>query len=117
MSIETEYQERQFYLIAKVRGQWTERAARHVIEEVRAEARARGFTRVLLDVRELSAPDTEMTRFHTGKQIAQSWRPPLKVAALAEPGLINRFAETVATNRGARFVVFSDEAAAHHWLL
>jgi hypothetical protein len=58
-----------------------------------------------------------MTRFYSGKDIADILRPPLKVAAFAKEELINHFAENVAINRGAIFAVFTDEDAALRWLL
>jgi hypothetical protein len=117
MKLETHYRETPGYLVARVSGHWMEWNAKDAIEEVSEEASRRGLTKILLDLRDLSGPDTEMTRFYSGEHIAKMWRPPLKVAAVAKAELINRFAENVAKNRGALFSVFSDEESALHWLL
>ncbi|MEQ8790947.1 MAG: hypothetical protein RIC55_32085 [Pirellulaceae bacterium] len=117
MSIEVAYHDRPGYLFVEARGEWRLDDTRREIENIRREADRRGYTRLLVDSRELSAPDTEMTRFYTGEHIAEFWRRPLKVASLALPEIINNFAENVAVNRGAHYAVFTDEQAAIDWLL
>jgi hypothetical protein len=117
MRLETHYRETPGYLVAKISGSWMEQNAKDAIEEVSGEARRRGLTKVLLDLSDLSGPDTEMTRFYSGEHIAKMWRPPLRVAAVGPAELINRFAENVAKNRGALFSLFTDEESALRWLL
>jgi hypothetical protein len=117
MSIEVHYHDRPGYLYVEAKGQWVLEDARQQIEKAREEADRRGCTRVLVDARELSAPNSELTRFYTGVHIAKVWRRPFKLASLARPEVINKFAENVAVNRGAHYAVFADEQAALDWLL
>ena len=117
MSIEIRYQEKSGYLMVEAHGQWTEYAAREQIDAVRYIAYIRRFTRLLLDVRDLSSPASDVTRFFTGEHIAEVLPPPFRVAALARYEFNNSFSETVAVNQGAYLTVFADEKAALQWLL
>jgi len=117
MSVEAQYQEKSGYLLVILNGQWTEDAARQVIDKTKDEAKARGFTRLLMDVRELLPPANEMARFFTGEYIARILRAPFRTATLSQPELINRFAENIAVNRGAHLAAFTDLDAALKWLL
>ena len=116
MSDRPAYREAEGCLIVNVSGAWDADAARKRLEAVRKQADERGLTRILLDTRGLLPPASETTRFMTGEHIARIFRPPLRVAALARPEMINRFVENTAWNRGAIFAVFSDEAEALEWL-
>jgi hypothetical protein len=88
------------------------------MEAVRDRATEIGVTRVLIDCRELAVPRDTLTRFSMGEYIAEFWRPPVKVAALAGEAMVNdKFAEIVAVNRGAWFAVFLDEESAMQWLM
>ena len=91
--------------------------ARRVIDEVHGEATKRGHVRLLFDLRNWLAPDTELTRFFSGLHLAKALPPPFKVAAFAFPEAINRLGENAAVNRGALFRIFSDEQSALHWLM
>lgn len=117
MKIVTEFAERDGHLLVKARGPWTATLAATMIDEMRDEARRRGFHRILLDLRELSRPASEMTRFWTGEYLSGVLKAPFKVAAFAHPESINKFGETVARNRGANFGIFPDEHAASDWLM
>jgi hypothetical protein len=115
--MEVRYKECSGYLLVKVYGQWDEFAAKEEIEALREEADLRGITRLLLDVRNMQPPESQMTRLATGEHIAKIWPRPFKVVALADPELIDGFTENVAVSRGALFTVFSEEIAALEWLL
>ncbi len=104
------------YLLVEVRGEWTEAATQQALYAIKAEADRLGSQRLLLDLRGLSRPATEMVRFWSGRYLAQILPYPFKVAAFAKPELINKFGETVAVNRGAWFQVFPDEQRAVQWL-
>jgi hypothetical protein len=115
--MEVRYKECPGYLLVKVYGQWEELDAKEEIEALREEANKRGITRLLLDVRSMTAPESQAIRFATGEHIAKIWPPPFKVVALADPELKDGFTENVAVTRGAVFTVVTDEAAAIHWLM
>lgn len=74
-------------------------------------------TLILIDAFGLSAPKREFDRFLVGEAIAELLPQPMKVAALSRAELINKFAENTAVNRGARFLVCSNEDEALQWLL
>lgn len=117
MSIEIQYHTHPEYLLVKVSGQWTDTAAKQALDEIRTEADRRGFKRLLLDLRDLSQPDYGMTRFWSGKHLAEVLPYPFKVAAFAKPEAITKFGETAAVNRGAWFLIFSEERMALRWLM
>lgn len=116
MAIEIQCHARPEYLLVEMRGQWTETATKQALDAARAEADRLGSKRLLLDLRGLSRPASEMVRFWSGKYLAQILPYPFKVAAFAHPEAINRFGETVAVNRGAWFQVFPEEQRAIQWL-
>jgi hypothetical protein len=117
MTIETLYQTHPKHLYVKVYGQWTLKAMKQTIDEIKTEADSRGSTRLLLDMRELPRPDSEMTRFWSGDYLAKVLPPPFKVAAFANPEDINKFGENAAANRNAWFQIFSEEQPALRWLM
>jgi hypothetical protein len=98
-------------------GEWTTSDAIQAIETIRAEADRRGLTRLLVDMRKLSEPHSEMTRYFTGEHIAKAWPHPFRTAVVLKREIYNRFAENTAKNRGAQVSVFFEEEAALDWLL
>lgn len=116
MDMTISYENGSDYLIARIDGEWTLDEAKVLVEAIYAEAVRRGFTHILLDMCEALPPDSEMIRFWTGEHIASIWGNSLKAAAVAKSEFVNRFAETVAINRGANIKVFTDKTAALQWL-
>lgn len=117
MSIEVQFLEGPGYLIVEVSGQWTTDEAKQQIEAIRGEANNRSLTRLFVDVRNLSQPGREITRFFTGEHIAKMWCPPFKTAVLTKPEMYTNYAEAVALNRYAIIAVFFEEEEALGWLL
>jgi hypothetical protein len=117
MSIHLSYRQEPTYLVVDANGEWTTDCAVGAIAAIHKEADARGVTRLLLDIRELSAPDTEITRFFTGAKWAEVFRYPYRAACVMQREHYNGFAENVAVNRGAALAVFHDEGEALAWLL
>jgi len=117
MKLEVNYEDGPDYLIIYARGEWLINDVRREMKAAREEADRRGQKRLLLDMRELLPPRTEMIRFESAELLAKLFGPPFKVAALGRAENITGFGETVAVNRGAHFAVFSDEEAAHDWLI
>jgi len=106
------------YLVVEISGSWDLDDAKQQIEAIQNRANQLGIARVLIDCRNLAAPKNTTTRFLTGEHIAKFWRPPIKVAAVGSPGMISdKFAETVAVNRGAWFSAFLEEEKALRWLM
>lgn len=100
-----------------IEGHWSKEDALQVIDLIREAADRLGKTRLLLDANNLSKPDNEMVRFYSGEHLAEALGFPFRVAAFGPQERINRFAETVARNRGAVFAIFYTESEATEWLL
>ena len=117
MSVSTKYDKYPKYLKVKVSGKWTRDNAVSVIEEIKVEADSQQTKRILLDLQDLSYPESEMVRFYSGEKIAEVFPYPFKIAAYLQPEKINRFAENVAVNRGADMRSFDNLTDAVSWLL
>jgi hypothetical protein len=117
MILEVRYAERPGYLLVRACGKWEELYVIEEIEALREEAEKRGITRLLLDVRNMLPPDSQMTRLATGEYIASVFTRPFRVVALAEPEMIDGITENSAVSKGALFKVFADEEAAIKWLM
>ena len=113
----TSFHDRDGYLLVKVAAPWTETSAKHVIDEIKSEVTKQHHNRLLLDLTQWTEPDTEFTRFQSGKYLAKVFPPSFKIAAYTIPNVINRFGETTAINRGALFRIFPDEQSALQWLM
>jgi len=87
-----------------------------LIEALKAQAEQSNCERVLLDIRAISGEVSDMDRFFIGKFAAEQLSHRIKVAAVYHAQKINRFAENVAVNRGARVGAFATEQDALTWL-
>jgi ribosomal protein S18 acetylase RimI-like enzyme len=85
-----------------------------------ALARAQGLPRLLIlaTALALSRPPTVLDRYRIGERWAEAAGAAICVAVVTRAELIDpqKFAVTVAMNRGARADVFDSEAAARAWL-
>jgi hypothetical protein len=117
MNIPIEYINKSKYLLVKLSGAWTKDNMFKALEGIKIEADKHDKKLILFDTLNLSPPANEMIRFETGVKIAETFSGLYKIAALAQPGHITRFAETVAQNRGSIFQVFDSETDALNWLL
>lgn len=126
MTLRVELESRKHYLRAAVSGAYSLRAAQDVYDQVVKAALANGHTRALIDASGVSGVPTQDERYMLGLFVAAEQRilasktPQLtvQVAVFGHRPLIDpdRFAETVAVNRGAKVKVSErlDEALA--WL-
>lgn len=74
--------------------------------------------KVLINALQVSGTDLSiMERYIVGEYIAQLFPSSIKLAVVWPEEDINKFAETVAVNRGVFIRVFPDVAVAEHWLL
>ena len=105
------------YLCVTAFGEWTDELTVKILEKTKAESDRLGCTCILLDLRGLTPPKSEMVRFNGGVMLAKIFPPTTKLASLAKAEHITGFGETAAINRGAWFLVFSDEVEAIEWLL
>ena len=116
MALKLAHERLENYLFVWGEGEWTEKAIRQAIDEIAEVARTHGYTRVLVDALNLSAPSTELNRYLAGEHIAEVWRG-LKVAVLYPDEINTGFTQMTAANRGAQMVVFSDRESAERWLM
>ena len=117
MTIHIQCQARPEYLLVTMNGRWTVPAATKALDAARLEADRQGYERVLLDLRGLSKPDSEIVRFNSGRYLAVVFPSPFKVAAFANADAINGFGETAAVNRNADYRIFPEEHTAIQWLM
>ena len=105
------------YLKLTVQGQWVLNEMLALTEVIKDEAMAAGRDRVFIDFTAVEGRIPELDRYSVGVQIAKIWQSKLRVAILYQADQINKFAENVAVNRGARIFVTWSEADALDWLL
>jgi hypothetical protein len=98
-------------------GIWTTNDALTSIDKIELVASEEKTKLILLDLSDLSFPESEMTRYFSGEKMASTFGYRFKVAGFAQKIKINRFAEDVAVNRGANFHMFFNENDAIEWLL
>jgi len=116
-SMELSFKIEDDYLYAHVCGQWEIDTTQKALIEIQAKATEAKLTRILIDCLELSPPQSEMARYSAGETIATIFGPPYKVVVVIKAEIINKFAENVAINRGANFLVVDDLAVGLEWLL
>ena len=116
MKLDLSFENTGDYLHVRVRGEWKRQEIMAGIQNVAERAQKAGQTRILLDIRELSAPRNELDRFMAGEAIAKFFHSPFKIVAVRSVDLMDKFAENVAVNRGANFIVLSDFDEAVLWL-
>jgi hypothetical protein len=117
MSISIQFNNKTNYLLVKIIGKWTEQDIVPFIDDIKREADRQGVNTILLDLDDLSYPQTEMTRFYSGKKIANTFSHLYKIAGYSDSKKINKFGEIAAVNRGANFRMFDSESEAITWLL
>lgn len=117
MIISLEYLKFPDYLEVNLNGNWTESSAQKALDSIKVEVDKLGLKKIIMDCRELSYPDVEITRFYTGLKIAEIFSYHYKIAAYAQAEKINRFTENTARNRFANLRVFDNEDEALSWLL
>lgn len=126
MTLTIDIEARKHYLRATVSGAYTLRAAQDAYDHAVKAALANGHTRILIDASGVSGVPTQDERYTLGLFVAAEQRNlaarapevTVQVAVFGHRPLIDadRFAETVAVNRGAKVKVSErlDEALA--WL-
>jgi hypothetical protein len=110
------YSEKPNFLVAMIIGQWTTLGAIKSLDDIKLKAEKTGQKKILLDLQELSAPDSDLIRYNSGQKIAETLAT-YKIAGFSQPEKINYLGEITATNRGANFKMFASEEAATKWLL
>ena len=79
-------------------------------------SKAEGYKKLFLDISKMPGRIKPMERYEVGVKAATLFRYKLKVAVLYKTEEINRFAETVALNRGMNVKIFNTKEEAISWL-
>jgi len=105
------------YLHLEITGKYSLEQGEKLFEKIHDECVERKIKKLLLDITKKEGVIPTMDRFIFGKLIANLFSTDIKFALIAKKDQINKFSETVAVNRGARFNIFSDKTEAIEWLL
>ena len=82
-----------------------------------AECEKERMSKVLVNALEVKGTNiSTMDRFFLGEEISKTFGPKIKIAVAWPAQDINKFAETVALNRGAYIRVMGDINSAEKWL-
>ena len=100
-----------------IRGPGTRSNLLRALQRVIAETQSHDTWRVLLDATALEGIPGAFDKFELGVQLARAADRRMRLAVVARAEAVDHFFETVARNRGGAVRVFTDEAAALHWLL
>ena len=110
------YEKGDGYLIVVETGEMTPDSGRSSLREIAETAEQQGFSKIMVDARNLSGSMKIHERFFAGEKIARAWRG-LKVAILVPAaGSIDKLMENTAVNRGAIIMVTSSLDDAQAWL-
>jgi hypothetical protein len=117
MALEFLIHEEPGYLVIGVEGTFEIGDMKRMIQALMVEGKTRGYDRALVDISKVKGSIKQFDRFLIGQHAAENWRPGLRVAVVYRAEEINRFAEGVATSRGANLRVVPDVESALHWLM
>jgi hypothetical protein len=117
MGLDSESREESGYLFVKARGENSLPAVREFLAATRSRAEQSGFMRVLIDGRDVGKDQKEIDRFEVGIAVAAYFPRPFRIAILRKREDITKFGENTAVNRGADFLVCTQEEEAVAWLL
>jgi hypothetical protein len=117
MALEFSIHEEPGYLVIGVEGTFEIGDMKRMIQTLMVEGKKRGYDRALVDISKIEGPIKQFDRFLIGQHAAENWREGLRVAVVYRAEEINKFAEGVATSRGANLRVLADVESALHWLL
>jgi hypothetical protein len=117
MALDVSIHEEPGYLVIGVEGTFEIGEMKELIKNLVADSEKRGYDRALFDISKVEGPIKQFDRFLIGQHAAEHWRPGLRVAVVYRADDTNRFAEGVATSRGANLRVVTDVQSGLHWLL
>jgi hypothetical protein len=117
MALDVSIHEEPGYLVVGVEGTFEVGDMKSMIQSLMVEGKKRGYDRALVDISRVEGPIKQFDRFLIGQHAAENWRPGLRVAVVYRAEEINKFAEEVATSRGANLRVVPDVESALHWLM
>ena len=104
------------YLYAEISGVYSLEMFISAIHEVAEHCKSENLKKVLIDLRNVDGNPSILDRYLFGIEIANTWGPILKVAAVGNTEVINQMAENTAVNRGANLWATPDMELALTWL-
>lgn len=118
MNLKLDITEQDNILLMTVTGPYSLSDFKEVIALLQVECDRRSKNLALVDITRVEMEGTMpgLDRFIIGELLADLLAPRIKLAAVAQPQIVNRMAENVAVNRGMRMLVFFTREEAIHWL-
>ena len=110
-------EEKEHYLLVVVNGDYDVKPFKDLITDLVDWSKRTQKTRILINTLGVSMPKSEFDKFILGEEFAKIAKPPIKIAILSPPALINKFMEDTAVNRGSLLFACSDREEALRWLL
>lgn len=113
-----EFEIKESYLLLNVTGTYDLTELLSLPAGVKARCEEEGIFKVLLNCLSLQNTNISTTdRFYLGEKLAQEFKSHIILAVVWPARDIDRFAETVALNRGGNMYVTGNYAEAEEWLL
>lgn len=103
-------------LFCEVRGPYSLAAFLQLADQVSVARLARGASRVLVDIRNVTGDISHLDRYRLGIYVAEKPKHAARLAVVARRETINWMFENVATNRGLPTCVTADQRYAENWL-
>lgn len=106
------------YILVHISGRYDKMEFLSLIKEIQSRCVKEQIYNVLVDAQAVRNADISTTdRYFLGEKIAQELRDNIKIAIVWSAEHIDKFAEIVASNRGADILVSGDYKSAENWLL
>ncbi|MCP5146364.1 MAG: hypothetical protein H6978_16255 [Gammaproteobacteria bacterium] len=116
MNLTIETYERDGYTLFVASGDRTLTSIGELVANVLRHGGERPRSYAIVDVRNLRGTLSFVERFEISRQMAEQWGHRVTAAIVYLPGLINKFGENTAVNRGARLVVVGTQDEAVAWI-
>jgi len=118
MKSQYEFEVKEGYLLLNISGGYDKNEFLSLPELIKSRCEKEKIFKVLLNGLELAGANISTTdRFFLGERISQEFRNYINIAVVWPGKYIDKFAETVALNRGGKMYVAGDFKTAEEWLL
>jgi len=106
------------YIFSEIREDINSNNYERIFQKIIEEGKRNSQNKILIDVSKVKLNINILSRFEVGQLMAERARLVFKIAAIiSKEEMKEKFAETVARNRGLNFYVFDNEEKAIKWLL
>jgi hypothetical protein len=118
MAVKYSFEKKQEYLYMILAGEYSKEDLKFYIKMIRDTCAMEKINKVLVNALAINGTDiSTMDRFTLGVELAKQLGPKIKIAVIWHESNIDKFAETVAINRGGHIFVVGDMAKGEDWLL